>query len=85
MGEFTKLAHHVKSKDDFIEFVGFLIRNLKANPADWENKTLDSYLEGIQSWTEDMDGYYINNNLPIPENINWKVFADILIAATIYE
>jgi hypothetical protein len=42
-------------------------------------------LEGIAIWTEDMDGYYHNNNKPIPENIEWKVFANILIAAKMYE
>jgi hypothetical protein len=41
-------------------------------------------LEGIAIWTEDMDGYY-HNNKPIPENIEWKVFANILIAAKMYE
>lgn len=32
-----------------------------------------------------MEGYYLNNNLPMPESINWKIFADILIAAKMYE
>jgi hypothetical protein len=32
-----------------------------------------------------MDGYYQNNNIPIPENIDWKVFANILIGAKMYE
>ena len=75
----------INSKDDFIGFVEFLSEDLKNNPEEWENKTLSDYLEAIASWTEDMEGYYINNNLPIPENINWKVFANILIAAKMYE
>jgi hypothetical protein len=32
-----------------------------------------------------MEGYYQNNKMPIPENINWKVFANILVAAKMYE
>jgi hypothetical protein len=32
-----------------------------------------------------MEGYYINKNIPIPENVSWKTFADILMGATMYE
>jgi hypothetical protein len=62
-----------------------LIADLKNNPVYWENRNLESYLEAIADWTEDMEGYYQNTNQPIPNNINWKVFADILIAASMYE
>jgi len=49
------------------------------------NKTLPEFLEAIVSWTDDMEDYYINNNLPILDNVDWKVFADILLAAKMYE
>ncbi|MHA4812516.1 DUF7660 family protein [Flavitalea flava] len=85
MLEVEKIAQSVDSKEDFIKFVGALIMDFKSNPDTWENKNLDNYLEAVQSWTEDMEGYYINNNIPCPENISWKIFTDILIAAKIYE
>jgi hypothetical protein len=75
----------IKDEDDFVHFVELLVRDFKDNPNEWTNKTLSEYLEGIAIWTEDMDGYYHNNNKPIPENIEWKVFANILIAAKMYE
>jgi hypothetical protein len=76
---------NVNSKEDFVKFMSYLINDLKDNPQQWENRSLLEYLEAIQSWTEDMDGYYVNNNLPVPKNANWNVFADILTAARIYE
>ncbi len=85
MIDFKKELNGINSKDDFIKFVELLISNLKENPEDWTNKSLSEYLGGISSWTEDMEGYYQNNNLPIPENVNWKVFANILVAAKMYE
>jgi len=85
MKDFSKKVNEINSKDDFVNFVELLISNLKDNPEEWTNKSLSDYLEGVSSWTEDMEGYYQNNNLPIPENVNWKVFANILIAAKIYE
>jgi len=82
---FTNIVNSIKTKADFISFIHFLLEDLKNNSEDWENKTLPEYLETIASWTDDMEGYYINNDLPIPENVDWKVFADILLAAKMYE
>lgn len=75
----------LKDKQDFVMFMEILVKDLKENPDAWENKSLESYLEAIANWVEDMEGYYINNNLPLPEGIDWKVFANILAAAKIYE
>ncbi|EFU1360097.1 hypothetical protein HUO97_004475, partial [Salmonella enterica] len=52
---------------------------------EWENKDLPSYFESMASWVEDMDGYYLNQKLPAPENVNWTFIADILMAARVYE
>lgn len=85
MTDFNKKINEINSKEDFVNFVELLVSNLKRNPEEWTNKSLPEYLESISSWTEDMEGYYQNNDMPIPENINWKVFANILIAAKMYE
>lgn len=85
MQDLKKVIEEIKTKQDFISFVELLIEDLKNNSQEWSNNNLNDYLEGIANWTEDMDGYYINNNLTIPNNIHWKVFANILIAAKIYE
>lgn len=85
MIDFNKTINGINSKEDFVNFVELLVTNLKSNPEEWTNKTLPEYLESISSWTEDMEGYYQNNDMHIPENVNWKVFANILIAAKMYE
>ncbi len=85
MNELEESVKSVNSKEDFLRFMNALMNDLKTNSDQWENKTLADYLSAMQSWTEDMEGYYINNNIPIPENICWKIFADILMAATMYE
>ncbi|MPS66737.1 MAG: hypothetical protein DI622_09565 [Chryseobacterium sp.] len=85
MKNIETVIQNVKKKEDFIEFMDLLLNDFRNNGENWENKSLENYLEAIQSWTEDMDGYYLNNNLPIPNNVNWKVFCEILVAARIYE
>lgn len=85
MGELINKIETIRTKEDFVGFLELLAQDFRSNPHEWENKSLESYLEAAASWTEDMDGYYRNYNLPVPENVNWKVFADILMAAKMYE
>lgn len=73
----------VKYKQDFITFLQLLRNDLKAH--EWENKTLPDFLEAMADWVGDMEGYYWVKKQPMPEDINWKCFADILMAATMYE
>ena len=75
----------ISSKDGLVKLIAALAKDLKDNPDEWENKDLSSYLEAIASWIEDMDEYYENINQPLPKDTNWKVFADILMAAKVYE
>lgn len=85
MSDLVTKIDSLNTREDFIEFVELLVLDLKKNPEEWENKSLVSYLDAVASWTQDMDGYFRNNNLPLPKDINWKIFANILIAAKMYE
>lgn len=40
----------VKTKEDFIKFLGFLIQDWEKNREYWYNKDIKSYLEAMQSW-----------------------------------
>ena len=85
MKELINQIENLNTKEDFVIFLELLVKDLRNNPNGWENNNLESYLEAAASWTEDMEGYYENNNLSLPQDVNWKVFANILIAATMYE
>jgi hypothetical protein len=85
MTDITEIVENINNKNDFVRFIELLVNDLKTNPEEWENSTLESFLEAMAAWTDDMEGYYRNTNQPIPNNINWKVFAKILMASTVYE
>lgn len=78
-------VNFIKNKADFVRFVKMLADDLKNNPERWSNMTLPVFLEAIAGWVEDMDGYYTNKGLSVPSNVDWKVFAEILSAAKVYE
>lgn len=75
----------IENREDFVAFVEDLINDLQSHDSVWENSSLDRYLASLAAWVVDMDGYYKNHNKDIPEQVPWKVFAEILLAAKYYE
>ncbi|GED17835.1 hypothetical protein [Aneurinibacillus migulanus] len=85
MMEFYEKTEQVTTKNQFLEFLNLLNKDFKLNVDEWENKSIDNYLEAIESWIEEMEGYYKNNNLPVPNNIDWNFLATIFYVGKIYE
>ncbi|WP_044000375.1 DUF7660 family protein [Hymenobacter swuensis] len=69
----------------FLDFLELLQEDFRGHGSRWENGNLSDYLEAMQAWTADMNGYYRNTGQPVPENVPWQIFADILRAARFYE
>ena len=91
--ELHELAHRVDSRETFLEFVSALRTDWEASRAEesaqasppygpsagaWENPDLGRFLEAMRAWTEDMG----DRVAPQP---SWRTFADMLMAAKIYE
>lgn len=83
--DLKKKVDTVTSRDDFAAFVDALRNDLNMHPDDWENPTLDRFLEALSAWVRDSEGYYKGNNLPAPESPSWKNFAEMMLAAKYYE
>jgi hypothetical protein len=76
----------VKSKADFVGFAQSLLENLRAHPNEWENASIDHFLQGLVGFTQSMEGYYENMGVAVDlQHPEWKVFADMLLAARVYE
>ena len=83
--ELQELAAGIKSRQDLAAFVIELSRSYEEIGDFWENDRLDIFLEALGGWTEDMDGYFKNRGEACPENPSWNLFAQMLLAAMIYE
>lgn len=84
----TKNAWNIEviDRQSFQEFARLLHKDFKTNPEKWENNKLESFLEATEAYASDLDGYYLNNHPDINAEIpTWRVFADILRGAVIYE
>jgi len=79
-----QLVENIKTRQDLVEFLEVLIADYKANSEDWENVTLENYLEAMASWIGSMDAVYKNTSRTLPANPGWQEFANMLLAATMY-
>lgn len=75
----------IRSREDLVGFVRDLVSDLRTWPGEWENNRLETYLEAVAAWVEDMEGYYQNRGEVAPQEPNWKLFGEILLAAKFYE
>lgn len=81
-----KEAENITTRAEFVSFLKKLGVNYKQKDGSWENSDLESYLEALGGVTEDVDGYYENMELKIdPEKPTWRIFAELLLAARVYE
>jgi len=79
------MVNSVREKEDLVRFIQALAQDLRDQPENWENDTLERYLNALANWLADSDGYYRNQGREVPVTPTWKSFAEMLIAAKIYE
>ena len=65
----------ISTKEDFIFFLSSLREDLKEGE-EWENSTLENFLEAISAYIEDAD---------VRNDLQWSSFARILLSARVYE
>lgn len=71
---------------EFVEFLKGFRKDLEENKSAWENKTLEDFLEAMQAYSEDIQGYYDNMKLNInADDATWENFATILKGSAVYE
>ena len=77
---------NVTNKESFVAFLHLLSQDFVNNSNDWENKTIDTFLEALGRYASDIQGYYDNTGQKVnAEEPSWQTFADIFKGATMYE
>lgn len=75
----------VETRLDLARFVRSLKADLQRDPDGWENADLGRYLVALSAWVEDMEGYYLNQGESVPQEPDWKMLGQMLLAASMYE
>ena len=80
------LPEEVTDRKSFVEFCNSLRTEFNADNGSWENNTLSTFLETLESYANDIQGYYNNNHPGMNADIpTWRTFATILRGASICE
>ncbi len=77
-------AESVKSREDLIEFINQLRMDLKNNKNEWNNITLEDYLNAMESFVNDMYEHYLETNQILPKQPSWENIALTLLASSMY-
>lgn len=81
----SRPADAVTSRQDLAEHVRRLRSDLLKRSDQWENATLESYLESMAAWIEAAPHWYSNRGEEMPAEAEWAYFAQALSAAVVYE
>jgi hypothetical protein len=84
MGLYAEVGS-VETRDDLAMFISRLKADLESNQKDWENPTLERFLEAMEAWVGSMDSYAKNMEDKECLNPSWRTFAKILLVSSIYE
>jgi len=74
--ELVELLQQVKDRDTFLRFVKALHEDVAKNPDEWQNASIEHFLESAAAWMQDSKS---------GEVLSWKLFAKLLYAGKIYE
>lgn len=83
--EVGDLLDHVHDHRDLARVVEVMRADLLAHPNEWENHTLERYLEGLAALVDDLDGLLANRGEEMPERPSWALIAELLTGASGYE
>lgn len=84
VGEELRFDFEVEGVEGVLAVIDALREDLESNPEDWENGTLDRYLEGLAASIRSLPSAYTNLGVPEPRP-DRRFLADALRAARIYE
>ena len=79
-------THEVQSHADLVVMLGRMHDDYDQSGKDeWENATLDRYLEAMTALAHALPQLYANRGEPMPERPTWEMVAILIAGATGYE
>lgn len=75
-------SEHIKNKQDFIQFMKSLNKDLIQNPGDWENRDLKSFLSAIENFLIESTEESL---VVVDFTPSWDLFATLLYMGKNYE
>ena len=72
-------------REDLSRFVGLLAQDLIDRPDEWENPSLERYLDALSASIGAMDGFFRNiHGTEVPEQPSWQLIGEMLLSGKYY-
>ncbi|RKN18959.1 hypothetical protein D7147_16290 [Micromonospora musae] len=86
-GRFAEVTDldQVNSLADLARVVDEMLNDLREHPADWENPTLERFLDALSATLDALPHLHANRGETLPDQPTWKTFAEALVMASGYE
>ncbi|MER5457785.1 hypothetical protein ABT008_23710 [Micromonospora sp. NPDC002389] len=81
VGELDRVASH----SDVARVVEEMLSDLRQHPDQWENPTLERFLDALSASLSALPNSYANAGEELPEQPSWKLLAEVLVTASGYE
>jgi hypothetical protein len=79
------MVESINSREELEQFARMLLADLRQNSEDWENPTLDRYMEALAEVISSAETVYENLGRKTPIEPSWRLFGELLLAARYYE
>lgn len=76
---------HVATPDDLAGVIHAMVNDLRKHKDDWANTSLDEFLDALATSVEDIEQTYAARGEAAPDQPSWRLFAELLVAASGYE
>ena len=83
MDDIVAKIEGISCKEDFLSFLAQLAADFQASPQEWENRTVDQYLEAMRSWVEDFSTSEYNDT--DWSRVEYSIMARIFYMGKLYE
>ena len=83
--ELVDYAKKITSKEEFEYFLRCLTHDYTKNQSNWENSDLISYLDALSRYVPVIENYYQNFGENIKVEPTWRMVAEMLLSASVYE
>lgn len=75
----------VSTHTDVARIVERMLTDLRAHPHEWENPTLERFLDALAASLDALQPLHLNRGEAVPSQPTWKLLADVLVNASGYE
>ncbi|MFE0699891.1 hypothetical protein [Streptomyces sp. NPDC058872] len=77
--------NEVMTRESLVAMIQGLCDDFRRRGEEWENRTVEDYLDALAAWITDSPGSYRNLGEEMPSGGDWTFFARALSAAVVYE